>query len=439
MAVRVIHETQVSPSPPLPSQPPHALSFIDSIWFLSSPVERLFFYDFPHPTSQFMNHHLPTFTTSLSLALHHFYPLCGTIRRSTASEDRIEIAYSDGNSVSITIAEFDGEDFRKLSGHDPRDVQILRLLVPKLPISADGGNTALAVQVTLFPNQGLCVAFAVNHAACDGLGSMQFIRAWARRAIDESEVPLLDRSLVRDTRSLQPKLMGTMRRYADLIAEHQHKQSTKPSRLVAATFILPGKEIDLLKKLVEERTAGSLHCSAFVVTCAYVWACLAKSRGQCGDTLMRFAFPVDWRSRMIPALSRNYFGNCLGCGMVEMRAEELTAEGGVEVAAVEIGRHIDGLRGQDVSVGLEMAMNKNEESAKSGVLSVSGSPKLRVYETDFGWGRPTKVELISIAGTGSMSLAESREVDGGLEIGMVMSVEDMAGFRARFETGRVHL
>ncbi|KAG0477867.1 hypothetical protein HPP92_012586 [Vanilla planifolia] len=442
MALRVIQEIQVSPSPPLPSQPSHVLSFLDFIWLFSSPVERLFFYDFPHPTSHFMDRHLPAFTRSLSLALRHFYPLSGTIRRSPASEDRVEIAYSDGDSVSVTIAEFNGDDFRNLSGHNPRHFKILRMLVPKIPISADGEITPLAVQVTLFPNQGLCVAFAVHHAACDGTGSMQFIKAWARGAIDESEAPLLDRSLVRDTRGLQQKLFKVLPGCADLLKERQQKQSTAPpelSRLVAATFVLSGKEIGLLKKRVEERAAGSLHCSAFVVTSAYVWACLVKSRGECGDTVVFFGFVVDWRSRMVPALPKNYFGNCLGSSILEMKAGELVAAGGVEVAAVEIGRRIDGLHALDVGEGLEMAINSYEKLTRSRGLSVAGSPKLRVYETDFGWGRPTKVQLTSIMETGAMSLAESREDDGGLEIGMVLSIEEMDAFRAEFETGRINL
>lgn len=51
------------------------------------------------------------------------------------------------------------------------------------------------------------------------------------------------------------------------------------------------------------------------------------------------------------------------------------------------------------------------------LLLVTGSPKFTVYETDFGFGRPTKVEMVhSFKG---MSLAESGDDEGGLEVGLV--------------------
>ncbi|KAK9117685.1 hypothetical protein Sjap_016632 [Stephania japonica] len=53
------------------------------------------------------------------------------------------------------------------------------------------------------------------------------------------------------------------------------------------------------------------------------------------------------------------------------------------------------------------------------VLSVAGLPKFKVYETDFGWGRPKKVEVVSIEDSGAISLSESRDDDingGGVEV-----------------------
>ncbi|KAG7010981.1 Phenolic glucoside malonyltransferase 1, partial [Cucurbita argyrosperma subsp. argyrosperma] len=39
---------------------------------------------------------------------------------------------------------------------------------------------------------------------------------------------------------------------------------------------------------------------------------------------------------------------------------------------------------------------------------VAGSPRLGVYDIDFGWGRSKKVELASISPNGVFSMAESR-------------------------------
>ena len=66
-------------------------------------------------------------------------------------------------------------------------------------------------------------------------------------------------------------------------------------------------------------------------------------------------------------------------------------------------------------------------------LMVTGSPKFTVYETDFGFGRPTKVEMIhSFKG---MSLAESEDKEGGLEIGLVCTSTEFEYLRSAIEQG----
>jgi hypothetical protein len=69
-------------------------------------------------------------------------------------------------------------------------------------------------------------------------------------------------------------------------------------------------------------------------------------------------------------------------------------------------------------------------------MSVGGSPRYGVYETDFGLGRPAKVELVSIDKTpGTVSLAEGRDADAhaaGVEIGVVLPEADMARFSSCF-------
>jgi hypothetical protein len=50
-------------------------------------------------------------------------------------------------------------------------------------------------------------------------------------------------------------------------------------------------------------------------------------------------------------------------------------------------------------------------------LSVAGSPRFRMYNVDFGFGSPAKVEIVSVAKTGAMSVAEGRGgCSGGIEI-----------------------
>lgn len=447
--LRVLREIQVSPSPSVPSPASQPLSFLDSIWLSAAQVERLFFYDFPHPTSRFIDFHLHTFVTSLSLVLARFYPLAGTIHRSPASDDKFEISYTEGDSVSVIIAEFTGEDFRSISGHQPRSFNKLRQLVQRPP---DGKSQLLSVQVTVFPNQGLCIGLTVNHSACDGSGSMHFIRSWAAAcrspegALDIA-VPLLDRSVIFEDPELTRRLSERARRFHETLEEHLPNVKSLSPNLVSGTFSLGRDQIARLKKKVQRRTVEEVtplsHISTFVVTCAYVLKCLVKV-WKCvgGNRNIYFSSAVDWRLRMRPPVPSNYFGNCLGTCLSEaLKADEIAGEDGVEVAAMAIGRCIAWLQGKEIGEVLDGCFEKYMEMVrtKSLALSVAGSPKLGVYDTDFGWGIPAKVEVLSIVETGAMALAESREEEGGVEIGLVLAEEEMDVFRRSFESGLLSL
>ncbi|KAL0907498.1 hypothetical protein M5K25_021913 [Dendrobium thyrsiflorum] len=443
-ALRVLHEIQISPSPSLPSQPPQALSFLDTMWLQNSRLmKKLFFYDFPHPTSHFIEHNLSIFTKSLSLTLHQFYPLAGSIRQSYDFEDQFEISYEEGDCITITLAEYTGQNFRNISGHRPKNFKNLCLLVPKPIKSATSCQfPPMSIQITIFPNQGLCIGFVINHAVCDGFGTKLFIQSWAaacrsskRPTLNDISPPFLDRSVIIDSYGIRKKIFMEMSQSKEISQEQGTLPVSHPI-LVYATFTLRKNHILKLKELVKtkqvEEGKPSYHLSAFVVTCAYVWRCLVKARGCDGEINQYFGIIVDWRLRMRPSIPSNYFGNCLGGFLTELKATELVGNDGFEVAAMEIGKNIDGLQGRDVGELLEVALNKYAEVAGRQTLTVSGSPKLRSYDVDFGWGRPVKVDIISIIESGSISLAESREEDGGIEIGLVLSQEEMNQFEMNF-------
>ena len=73
------------------------------------------------------------------------------------------------------------------------------------------------------------------------------------------------------------------------------------------------------------------------------------------------------------------------------------------------------------------------------VLSVAGSPKFRAYDVDFGFGRPKKVEIVSVTKTGAMSVAESRDEQGGIQIGIGFPKDEMDCFKKCFIDGLKNL
>ncbi|XVF65666.1 hypothetical protein PTKIN_Ptkin09bG0267900 [Pterospermum kingtungense] len=79
-SIKVLEQSHVSPPPgsvPATSLP---LTFFDTLWFSCCHMQRLFFYEFPYPTSHFIKNSLPNLKNSLSLTLQHFFPFAGNLR-----------------------------------------------------------------------------------------------------------------------------------------------------------------------------------------------------------------------------------------------------------------------------------------------------------------------------------------------------------------------
>jgi hypothetical protein len=115
---KIIETLNVSPSSKeqLPSQTSLPLTFFDILWLRLPPVQRIFFYEFPHQPSLFFNTLLPKLKKSLSHTLFHFYPLSGHLIWPIDSHKPI-IKHLKGNSLLLTVAESDA-DFNNLSGNN---------------------------------------------------------------------------------------------------------------------------------------------------------------------------------------------------------------------------------------------------------------------------------------------------------------------------------
>ncbi|KAF8675223.1 hypothetical protein HU200_047891 [Digitaria exilis] len=429
--VRVLDQIPVSPPPASDSAqyPALPLTFFDVAWLFTGPVERLFFFRHPDPAST-----LPRLRSSLPVALRRFYPLAGTIR----PRPPFLISYAPGaDALTLVVAESDSpDDFDRLVARTPRDLAGIRPLVPQLPPPGEDGAFALAaVQVTLFPGHGLCLGVSVHHAACDDASTMHFVRTWAaacRLGIESAggsaedaalllpPPPVLHRSVVADPDDLRGKTL-------------------------AAAVAAGGGEaadadgvIDRIKEGAAAKADGKV--SSFVAASALAWVCLLKSgsTGVAGAERSHMLFSAECRSRLSPPLPAEYFGNCLRPCFVEAAAAELlsgdTADG-VAAAASAMGSTIREME-QGVLDGAEGWLGRVMSVLPQRPMSVGGSPRHGVYDaTDFGWGRPARVEMVSVEKTpGTVALADCPEGDGGIELGVVLPRDAMDAFASCFAT-----
>ncbi|XP_030459516.1 coumaroyl-CoA:anthocyanidin 3-O-glucoside-6''-O-coumaroyltransferase 2-like [Syzygium oleosum] len=466
--IKILHRYDVSPPANSVSATALPLTFFDIPWLLCPPMQRLFFYDSPQSLPSFVQTTLPLLVRSLSLALRCFFPFAASLVLPLVPPQKPYILYCNGDSLSLTVAESPA-DFAELVSDKGRHAMLIHPLVPQLPLphTSDGARMwpLMAIQVTLFPNEGICVGVQFLHVAADGRSFNHFMKSWASihrssgapACVDPGDPsPFYDREGVKDLNGLEPILLKD---WWSCVGSSPSPISIEPLLAVAdkvrATFVLGKAHIDGLKAQVlsqlkndhVDSESDTIHLSTFVVTCAFVWVCMIESKqiehqrrdqssSQSGiDELCSFCFVADCRGRLKYSMPSTYVGNYLGIYFLSERKRTLLGKSGISHAVRAIGRKVKeverggGLRGAEGWIRDWKVFDNGE------LVTVAGSPRLKVYDTDFGWGKPTKSHVVQIDISGAIALAESRNGDGGVEVGLALTRVCMEKFVCLFEKG----
>ncbi|KAL3624767.1 hypothetical protein CASFOL_031435 [Castilleja foliolosa] len=427
----VIERCDIQPSPDNAAEMTLPLLHYDITWLYFHPVQRLLFFNFPCSKPQFLETLIPKLKQSLPQTLAHFLPLAGNIIHPLDSGGPF-IRFSTGDSVQLTVAE-SNSDFNHLTGNHSRVADEFYSCVPQLPPAKHSQNDVvfpvLALQITLFPNRGLCLGFTNHHAIGDASTIVRFIKAWASvnesGFIDSKLTPVYDRSAVADPEGLD-------KIYWNLIKRSRAVESPPvvfPLNKLRRTFILTLDDIQKLKNAV----AGK-HVTTFAVTCGLVWSCLVKAETTevSDDEPEFFGFAADCRGRLTPPLPAAYFGNCLAFVKAESKHGLLKGKDGFLFAAECVSEAIQRTVYNEKGI-LDGAESWPLEFGKligKRLFGVAGSPRFDLYDVDYGWGRPNKFESVSIDGDTSMSLCKSRDFEGGLEIGLSRPAKNLDAFAA---------
>ena len=466
---KIIEQCQVAPPQgSLPSTIILPLTFFDIGWFLCPPVKRIFFYDFPYSTKHFLESALPTLKHSLSLTLQHFFPFVSNLVVPLHPNVPF-IRYQQGSdSLFFTVAESKA-DFTLVVSDSPQDIRDWHPFVPSLPpkVTLEDGTRVIplmAIQVTILPNAGFAICLTFNHIAADGKSLHHFMKFWANlckqiirgRSDDlgsliegsNLSLPFHGRDIVKDTKGLKHVYLEEIRGLTSDIIEFQGLVQHVPTNMVRATLMLSRGQVEKLKKWVCLKycdTYGSgtlLHMSTFVVTCSLIWVCMIESEERSernsngvtkdSDELCYLIFLADCRGRLEFSIPSTYFGNCLVTGIVALKRGELVGENGIVEVASAIERDVRDLR-SDALKRAENMMSNSRELRKPCKLVVAGSPKLAVYETDFGWGKPKKSGAVHVESPEAFSLSDSRGNEGAIEVGFALERIRMNAFINIFE------
>ncbi|XP_038893856.1 phenolic glucoside malonyltransferase 1-like [Benincasa hispida] len=459
--MKIIEVCKVSPSLEESTTAPKSLplTFFDILWIRFPPTQCLFFYKLSSTGISFVDAVLPNLKSSLALALRYYLPLAGNlVWPQHYAIPTIEFVDGDGVLLTVAEAEIDA-DFERLSGHGFREVEEYHPLVPKLDVSHDHA-AGIALQVTVFGNKGFSIGISNHHAVLDGKTSTSFLKLWARLChlhvnggspippIDF--MPFYDRSLIDDSRGLAGNFSN-----AWLNDEGPNNRSLKlklpkttpPPGLIRYTLEFSHQNLQKVRQWVmkkRQKENENSHISSFALAYAYLCVCTAKLDGL-RDGKLAFGFGADARSRLKPSLPSNYFGNCLSGRACAIERKDLLSEKGILLAIQAISEAVKSL-GEETLDGIEhfcpfLIASFNDDSPEK-VLSISGSPKFEVYSADFGWGKPKKMEWVSVESSTEISLTDRGNGDGGIEIGLVKEKHEMErlvdlfvkGLRSDFES-----
>ncbi|KAF8104460.1 hypothetical protein N665_0172s0090 [Sinapis alba] len=441
-SLNVIKVSRVTPTTDSMSPLILPLTFFDLMWLNLSALERVTFYRHTELSKDsFYSLILPKLEESLSLALTHFLPLAGHLKWDP-QDPKPHIAIFPQGTLSLTVSETDA-DFSHLSGKGLRFQTELRPLVPELMVSSDSVSV-LALQITLFPNQGFCIGIAVNHAAVDGKTVVNFLKSWAH-ICKYGAIP----------QDFQPPMLLDRNKVINVPSELELKILQLPQYNVRTLKIPPTNDIedavqitlDLsqenMKKLrerakSESTTRSDLHLSTFVITYAYVLTCVVKARGGDADRPVPFTYVADFRDRLDPPVPASYLGNCVvAINLSEYKAKTFLREDGFINGVKILSDSIRGLSSRGVVDTIWELYEEGLKTMEPGVqkLYVGGPNKFGIYGSDFGWGTPVNTENVTPSRHLRFTMSERRDETGGVEIDMCLKKCEMDVFVSVFQSG----
>ncbi|KAF7106559.1 hypothetical protein CFC21_107279 [Triticum aestivum] len=430
--VRVLDTTHVRPE-----LPGHAatinLSPFDTLFLALPPIQRIFFYDDDGAPS------VPPFPAiirslqaSLAATLSVFAPLAGRLAACPGGDLVVDCSPDAlRHGVRFVQAEYSGDaaDVRRLARDAEHDTEAFVQLVPELEVGRLPAPL-LAVQLTRPALSGgddqrgpgaVVVGVSMHHAVADGQSLFQFMRAWAAASREGSPAaaglvppPTFDRAGI----MRHPKAEAAARNFARLCAPDLPMVNTCSeldwTRQSRRTYLLDAGQIQSLKRrIVQQRQAAGTDDdnqpppSTYVAVASLLWTSMARAKhpddaDNAGDDGAYLLFPADCRCRLRPPLDPGFFGNCVKLCFARATASKLgwrdnDDDGALAHAAGALQRAIREQVEEKDPLGDADRWAETYQGIPPERRSQQGSShRFMAYEVDFGWGQPSRAEIVSM-------------------------------------------
>jgi len=230
---------------------------------------------------------------------------------------------------------------------------------------------------------------------------------------------------------------------ASTVADYDFSQRF---RLARRTFYLAGDDIRALKRSIDALAAAEDDAvvvadgsnsrnkkpvSTFVALAALGWTSFVRAKGLVAGDDTYLMFLADLRARLDPPVGDGYLGNCIKGVLAKADAGDLLLDGerGLLSASRAIQAAVAEMEAAPLA-GTERWLEKMMGLPFTRLANVAASPRFRVYEaSDFGFGRPARVELVSMNHDREMVLVGGRR-DGEVQLSVSLDPARMDEFKA---------
>lgn len=241
---------------------------------------------------------------------------------------------------------------------------------------------------------GFALGCAFNHAILDGNSTWHFMTSWAELTRSSSSAatistpPLLDRTKARSKR-VRVDLPPSPK------AHELADPNGPPKPLVAKVFSFPQAALKQLKSRANANLPPHAKpFSTFQSLGDHVWRAVCRARALKPEDITVFAIFIDCRPRVDPPMPDSYFGNLIQAIFTATAAGLLLASP-PELGAGLMQKAIDAHDAKAIGGRLEEYEAKPKmfyyTDAGINCVAVGSSPRFRVYDVDFGFGRPERV------------------------------------------------
>ncbi|KZV26764.1 omega-hydroxypalmitate O-feruloyl transferase [Dorcoceras hygrometricum] len=327
---------------------------------------------------------------SLSRVLVEYYPLAGRLRKTEENDDhKLEVdCNGEGAVFAEAVMDLSADEFLEMAGKPNKS---FRKLLYKVEASGFLDVPPLVVQVTHLRSEGMILCTAINHCLCDGIGSSQFLHAWAHFTAKSNPSnlqisPYHFRHVLKpgNTKAADPLHPVFTRRIThdshDALNINEYLQSLP---LVAASVTFSSSQILHLKK----QCVPSVKCTAFDVLASHTWRCWVTALELPCVSSVKLLFSVNVRKKLMNDIPEGYYGNGFVLACAEAKAKDLTSPNLHD--CVKLVQHAKSVINDEyVKSVVDMLEDKSTMTDLSTSFVISQWSKLGLEDVDFGQGKP---------------------------------------------------